>query len=215
MRQSTKPAASSTILKADNLSFGYPQLTLFDQWSARFPPGLSLVRGGESKGKTTLLRLLAGDLRAASGRLEIDGIGLDEQPDEYRRHVFWVDARSDALDQVSATAWFGSLRKRFAHFDGEQLGRLIEGFSLESHIDKPLYMLSTGSKRKVWLAAAFASRAGVTLLDEPFAALDKVSIAFAMEMLAEAAGKTDRACVVAAHESPGDLPLAMTIDLGD
>ena len=56
------------------------------------------------------------------------------------------------------------------------LQHLIQAFELTPHLEKPLYMLSTGSKRKVWLAAAFASGAAVTLLDQPFAALDKASV---------------------------------------
>jgi energy-coupling factor transporter ATP-binding protein EcfA2 len=74
-------------------------------------------------------------------------------------------------------------------------------------------MLSTGSKRKVWLAGAFASGATVTLLDEPFAALDKASIGFVMELLEEAAHHPKRAWVLAHHEAPGAVPLAAIIEV--
>ena len=74
-------------------------------------------------------------------------------------------------------------------------------------------MLSTGSKRKVWLAAAFASGAAVTLLDEPFAALDKASIGFVLELLGDVAAHTERAWVLADFEAPGKVPLAAILDL--
>jgi energy-coupling factor transporter ATP-binding protein EcfA2 len=74
-------------------------------------------------------------------------------------------------------------------------------------------MLSTGSKRKVWLAAAFASGAAVTLLDEPFAALDKASINLVLELLQDAAIHATRAWVVADYEAPRGVPLALTISL--
>ena len=76
-------------------------------------------------------------------------------------------------------------------------------------------MLSTGSKRKVFLAAALASGAQVTLLDDPFAALDTASIRFLLGWLNAAASATDRAWVIAGHVAPDGLPLAQIIDLGD
>ena len=75
-------------------------------------------------------------------------------------------------------------------------------------------MLSTGSRRKVWLAAAFASGAALTLLDQPFAALDKVSMGVITELLQEAAGHPERAWVVADYVAPPGVPLAGQAQLG-
>lgn len=197
------------------LCFAYPQRELFRDWSARIPPGLSLLRGGDGSGKTTLLRLMAGALPAGAGQLQIKQLSLHDNAAAYRRQVFWVEPRSAAFDQVTPVAYFQSLRQVHARFDAQRLGDLTDGLSLTPHLDKPLYMLSTGSKRKVWLAGAFASGAALTLLDEPLAALDKASIGFVLELLEEAAADPQRACVVAHHEAPGDLPLAQTLELGD
>lgn len=188
---------------------------LFTQLSARIPPGVTLVRGGDGSGKTTLLRLLAGELAAHAGELQVNNIRLREQPVAYRQQVFWADPHASALDQVTPVDYFLSLHQRHPRFDEALLGGLIKGLFLAPHLDKPLYMLSTGSKRKVWLAAAFASVAAVTLLDQPFAALDKASIGFVMELLADAAKHPARAWLLAHYEAPGDVPLAATIELGD
>jgi ABC-type Mn2+/Zn2+ transport system ATPase subunit len=99
-------------------------------------------------------------------------------------------------------------------FATADLGRVVEGLYLAPHVDKPMYMLSTGSKRKVYLAAAFASGAALTLLDSPFAALDKPSIGFVMALLHEAAKHPARAWVVAHYDGLGDVPLVNTVDLG-
>ena len=48
----------------------------------------------------------------------------------------------------------------------------LEGFALHEHLDKRLEMLSTGTRRKLRLAAALASGATLVLLDDPGAALD-------------------------------------------
>jgi energy-coupling factor transporter ATP-binding protein EcfA2 len=82
-------------------------------------------------------------------------------------------------------------------------------------LDKNIFMLSTGSKRKLYLAAAFASGAALTLLDTPFAALDKVSIRFALTLLAEAAQDNTRLWVLADYAQPDGMTLPTLIDLGD
>ena len=202
------------VLQAEGLFFSYPQRELFIDWSARITPGLTLVRGGDDSGKTTLLRLLAGALPAQAGTLQVHQLRLDQQPEAYRDQVFWADPLSSAFDQSTPLDYFKSLHDGERVVDATRLSDLIEGLALAPHLEKPLYMLSTGSKRKVWLAGAFASGAAVTLLDDPFAALDKRSINFVMELLHEAARNPMRAWVLAHHEAPGDVPLAATINLG-
>jgi ABC-type multidrug transport system ATPase subunit len=176
---------------------------------------VTLLRGDDGSGKTTLLRMLAGDLAADSGVLAIKGVGLKETPADYRRQVFWMDQRSTQFDQITALQYFDSLRGQYPDLDAALLPKLAEGLALTPHLAKPLYMLSTGSKRKVWLAAAFASGAAVTLLDEPFAALDKASIGFVLELLQDAAQHATRAFVMAHYEAPPGVALAQVIELGE
>lgn len=209
-----RAVAAPALLTAETLYFRYPQRDLFAGWSACIGPGVTLVRGDESSGKTTLLRLLSGLLAADRGHLQANGVVLGDQPGAYRQQVFWADPRSDVHDQVVAADYLDSQRRLYAGFDQQKLATLVDGLVLASHLDKPLYMLSTGSKRKVWLAAAFAAGATITLLDEPFAGLDKGSAAFVLAQLELAAADTQRAWVVADHVAPGNVPLAATIDLG-
>lgn len=203
------------MLRADGLGFRYPSRELFSNLSLHIPPGVTLLRGGDGSGKTTLLRVLAGDLPAHSGALYVNNTALRDHPDAYRRQVFWTDPRSSAWDQMTAVAYFKSLHQRYAGMDERLLGVLVAGLALAPHVDKPLYMLSTGSKRKVWLAAAFACGAAVTLLDEPFAALDKASIVFVTELLEDAADNPERAWVIADYAAPAHVPLVGTLELGD
>lgn len=204
---------ASHILKIEGLSFHYPPRALFTDWSICIAPGVTAVRGDESSGKTTLLRLMAGDLPVQAGRLRINSSDLLRDPVAYRAQVFWADPRSTALDQVTPVDYFKSLPPRYAFFDPKMLDELVDRFSLLEHQHKPMYMLSTGSKRKVWLAAAFSSGAPVTLLDEPFAALDKASILVVKTLLNNAAAHPAGAWVLADYEAPDDVTLAATIDL--
>ncbi|NUN62974.1 MAG: ABC transporter ATP-binding protein, partial [Burkholderiaceae bacterium] len=62
----------TTVLQVQGLGFSHPQQPVFAGWSARVGPGTTLVQGGESSGKTTLLRLLAGVLAPAQGQLVLN-----------------------------------------------------------------------------------------------------------------------------------------------
>jgi ABC-type multidrug transport system ATPase subunit len=205
--------ASTPIVQAQGLSFQFPQQQVFNNFSASVPTGITYVVGDESCGKSTLLRLFAGDLIPQAGSIEVCDISSKDNLASYKEHVFWIDPRTSAHDHISPNDYFDIQRKAYPEFDDALLLELIEGLSLNDHVAKAMYMLSAGSKRKVWLAAAFASGALVTLLDEPFAALDKASINFLLERLKRIAHNTNRAWVIADYEVPENLSAFYTIDL--
>lgn len=211
----TRPPVSSALLQVTRLNFAYPGLALFTDFSAAIPPGVTLVRGGDGRGKTTLLQLLAGLMPVKDGVLELDGIRLDQDSEAYRRRVFYVDPRTEAYDQLTPPEFFGKMRERFAGFDDSRLPALTEGLSLAPHLEKKLFMLSTGSKRKVYLAAAFAANATLNLLDDPFAGLDRASINFVTHTLDAQPRDGHQAWVAAMYEAPAGVALAASIDLGD
>ena len=210
------PSGDTTpVLQFEDLSFNYPGHRLLNQLSGDLKPGVTLVQGGDGRGKTTLMRLLAGDLQAQTGQLQINGIRMQDQAAIYRQQLFWVDPRTTAFDQLTPLAFFESQRKLYPRFDSTLLGTLLESLDLASHTHKQLFMLSTGSKRKVWLATAFASGASVTLLDMPFAALDQASIGVLLDLLVTTAPSSERAWVLADYAAPAGVPLVATIHLGD
>jgi ABC-type multidrug transport system ATPase subunit len=215
MNDPTVSKPSSSVLRAEGLGFGFAkQAVLFKDFSFNLPPGVTWLGGDESTGKTTLLRLLAGELHAQSGSLQINGIPLADKDQAYRSQVFWVDPRIQAFDALTPQAYWDGVCRQYPAWDAALLADLTEGLGLTPHLSKSLYMLSTGSKRKVFLAAAFASGAPVTLLDEPFAALDKTSIELVLELLAEASAHPSRAWVVADYVAPRGVVLAAAIALG-
>ena len=180
------------------------------------PAGVTWLGGGEGRGKTTLLRLLAGGLPLPTGvNLRLDGKELVPGLQGFRPHVAWFDPFNVAFDHHTVTQCWATAAQGFPLRDTALLLQLQEHLGLSHHLDKTLAMLSTGSKRKVWLAAALSSGASVTLLDMPFAALDKASIHCVLDLLHECAGHPNRAWVVADYVAPAGISLAHTIDLGD
>jgi ABC-type multidrug transport system ATPase subunit len=211
------PIKHHAILTAEDLSFRYPnpKVEIFTRLSLAITPGVTLVQGGDGRGKSTLLRLLAGALAADAGELRLNGVSRKEQPEAYRRQLFWMEPRADTYDQLTPLQYFKTVGSRYPGFEADSIDPLVEGLGLEPHRDKQLFMLSTGSKRKVWLAAAFASGAALLLLDEPFAALDAPSIAFVKKLLGEASARFDQAVVIADYAAPAGVPLTDVVDLGD
>ena len=203
------------LLQVQNLFFAHPgQAALVRGWTASVGAGVTLLFGDTGSGKTTLLRLLAGTL-AGEGALSIAGTRLDDDAAAYRRSVFWFDAAVDApaRDALTPPEHAAALHAAHPHFDAAAWRRHAEAFGLGPHWHKPLYQLSTGSKRKVWLAAGMASGCVLTLLDEPTAALDGPSVAYLMRMLAELADKPHRAVLVASAERLTGVLLAGVIAL--
>ncbi len=170
--------------------------------SFTWPPGVSWVRGDEGKGKTTLLRLLAGEIQPTTGQVITPEGG-----------VFWVDLQDAAHDVTTVQACWDVLRARYPNWNQDLLQDLAEALDMAPHLDKRLNMLSAGSRRKVMVVAALASGATVTLLDQPFVALDLGSIRVIHEFLQEAAEHHSRAWIMADYEAASHLPLASVLNL--
>lgn len=166
----------------------------------RVPSGVSLIKCDDSRGKTTLIRLLAAELPAQQGSLAIKGIRLDHDSAQYRSQVFFIEPRCEQFDQITAMDFFAEMQKKYPAFNTEKLPALLSGLSLSPHQDKPLYMLSAGTKRKVWIAAALACGAAVSLIDDVFAALDLGSIEFITAQLVEHTRHCDRVCIIAHYD---------------
>ena len=203
----------NALVQAHHLAYTHPGQVapLFTDLSFALTPGLSLIRGGDGRGKTSLLRLIAGELAPGAGQIlrSADTASCSfEQPAD------------PVHDPVLARAWLAERRAgRFAATWLPALeAALIEALDLAPHMDKPMFMLSTGSRRKLGLVAAAASGAALTLLDTPYAALDARSGRLLSELLAEAADSAQRAWVIADYALPAGLDgvaLAVLIELGD
>lgn len=189
-------------MQIHNLTFAWPgRPPLFNGLTFTVPPGVTWLGGDEGTGKTTLLRLLAGELAAQPGTLQVGGT------------AFWVNPRADGCDTLTPGQCFDRVAQQHPALDRALLDTLVNALDLAQHQAKRMDMLSTGSRRKVWLAAAFASGAALTLLDQPFAAVDKASMRVVTGLLHEGAVHTSRAWVVADYEPPPGVPLAATIHL--
>jgi ABC-type multidrug transport system ATPase subunit len=196
------PPTPSFVMEARLLCGGPSDQDLFRDLSHGWPAGVNWIYGEEGCGKTTLLRLLAGDLQPTSGTVHRPSGG-----------VFWVNLQKPELDETTVQACLDNLRPRYPGWQPSLLETLIDELSMRPHLNKRLNMLSTGSRRKVALLAALASGADVTLLDQPFVSLDSASIQLIKSFLIDASEHPRRAWLVADYEVPTDILLASVLEL--
>jgi ABC-type multidrug transport system ATPase subunit len=184
----------------------------------QLPTGVSAVTGDEGRGKTRLLRWLAADLTPDSGQMRVHLAGGEQvnwpaDSQRYQQEVFFADLRLPESDEDTPEECWASLRTRYPRFNEDLLQAFVQRLKLGEHIHKRLFMLSAGSRRKVGLAGALACGATVTLLDQPFAALDLASTREILEFLQDMSDHPTRAWVVADYEAPNGVDLAACIVL--
>jgi ABC-2 type transport system ATP-binding protein len=196
-------SAAVPLLRVENLSFSYPGRHVFAGWQADFRPGISWVQGGNGSGKSTLLKLLAGALPPITGQLMANGVPVSAQPLRYRQQVFWCGPGAIAFDHLRPGEYFAFLRGLYLQFDMTQALTQVAALGLTPFMGTRLRELSTGTQRKVWLAAAFAVGTPVVLMDEPLNALDAASLRHVLAQLERCATDAKCAWVIASHESLG------------
>ena len=193
-----------------------PGTAALEGFSAAFGAGLSLVIDAEGEAKTELLRLLAGERAPAAGTVRWRGRDVTALPAAERAsRTFWHDPRA-AWPDLSPEQWAQEQAACYPAWSVADWQAHVQGLGLNEHLHKEMFRLSTGSRRKVLLAAALASGAPLTLIDEPEAALDWPSIRHLREALTDEArrcGESGRVFVVAHCEPMPDVAWTQVLNL--
>lgn len=206
---------SPAIVRIHDLSFRYPDKVLFSNISCSIPSGLTVIVDDDSRGKTSLLQLIAGELIPQHGDITFLQQDGSLSPQRQQNDLFWVDPQTDYYDQQHVRHYFDQLNQYYPNTSQQTLSELTEALGLTPHLDKAFYMLSTGSKRKAWIAAGLASGARLVLLDNPYAALDAISIRYLDHYLAQQLHQQEQAIVITCYEIPDHFTDATCIKLPD
>lgn len=196
------------LLRLQNLQVAHADWCLCQGWSHAWPAGLHLLSGGDGAGKSSLLRVLAGAQPPRAGQVERPGQGAG--------NVFWVDPRQPeaALEGApTARQWLPGLQALYTRWDAGQWQTHVQHWQLEEAQDKPWHALSTGTARKLWMAAALASGAALVLIDEPIAGLDRPSVAYLRQVLADRSGQAQQCLLVAHYDDLQGLPWDSVVEL--
>ncbi len=149
-------------LRGVSLSFGGPRILDQVDWQVERGERVCLL-GRNGEGKSTLLRLIAGDLEPEDGQvLRQQGLHVARLPQEVPEGVGLAVARVVAE----------GLPKSIDHHDGPdyRVEAILSRMALDP--DAPFESLSSGMKRRVLLAQSLVADPDVLLLDEPTNHLD-------------------------------------------
>jgi len=185
-------------LTAENLACARGERKLFEQLSFRVTAGQALaVEGANGAGKTSLLRMIAGFLSPADGRLVVKtATGEITDGEERGKLVGWLGHHDGLKPQLTVieqlhfyAALYGTASER----------AMLDRVGLTRQADLPCRYLSAGQRRRLALARLLVSGRSLWLLDEPFAALD-------------AAGQSLVGQLMARHCGSGGIIIAATHD---
>jgi len=142
-----------------------------------------IILGGSGSGKSTILKIMVGLLRADAGVVWVNGERVDALSEDQlmpvRAHVGMVFQEGALFDSLTVAENVGyKLYEETALPLGEVRARIEEvlGFvGLEDFIDRMPSELSGGQRRRVAIARAMAARPRLLLYDEPTTGLDPIT----------------------------------------
>jgi putative spermidine/putrescine transport system ATP-binding protein len=171
---SARPAART--LDVDDLTVRYGQAVAVDGVTLAIKPGeVVALLGPSGCGKTTLLRVIAGFVRQAAGRVLVDGAAIDHLPANQRNVgiVFQNYALFPHMTVTENVAYGLRARGQRGSDVSQRVDRMLDMVQLGAFRERLPRQLSGGQQQRVALARALAVEPSILLLDEPFAALDR------------------------------------------
>jgi putative spermidine/putrescine transport system ATP-binding protein len=172
--QQATPAGRS--LDVEDLTVRYGSAVAVDGVSLIIEPGeVVALLGPSGCGKTTLLRVIAGFVRQAAGRVLVDGAAIDSLAANQRNIgiVFQNYALFPHMTVADNVAYGLNARGQRGLGVARRVARMLDMVQLGAFRDRLPRQLSGGQQQRVALARALAVEPSILLLDEPFAALDR------------------------------------------
>lgn len=175
---------------------------VIEHFSHRFAPGVTLLKGYSGSGKTTLLKLLAGYLKADSGRITTPS-GISVRSRRYlRREVAYMFQGLNLLPLMSVERNL-QLAAEMAVLPGSRwkprCEQLLRDLGLTELRHRRADRLSGGQAQRSALARTLMKESPVILLDEPTSGLDDRNTGVIKDLVQRDAAKS--ICIISTHDS--------------
>ncbi len=199
----------TALVELKDLTFGYGDRVILKNLSFNVPRGkVTALMGVSGGGKTTVLRLIGGQIRASQGQLLLDGQDITHMR---QTELYAARRRMGMLFQ------FGALFTDMSVFDNVAFP-LREHTALSQDLIRDIVLMkldavglrgardlrpseiSGGMSRRVALARAIALDPDLIMYDEPFAGLDPISLGTAARLIRRLNDSLGITSVVVSHD---------------
>jgi len=210
-------ATLENLIEIENLTFKRGERIIYNDISLSIPAGkVTGIMGPSGIGKTTLLRLIGGQIKPDSGKILFSGKDI---PSLSRHDLYETRKRMSMLFQSGALFTDMSVFDNIA-FPIREHSKLpenivekivlmkLEAVGLRGARDLQPSELSGGMARRVALARAIALDPELILYDEPFAGQDPISMGVIVRLIRSLSDALGLTSVVVSHDVPEVMSIA-------
>jgi phospholipid/cholesterol/gamma-HCH transport system ATP-binding protein len=209
--------ALENLIEIENLTFKRGERVIYNDISLSIPVGkVTGIMGPSGIGKTTLLRLIGGQIKPDEGKILFSGKDI---PSLSRNDLYETRKRMSMLFQSGALFTDMSVFDNIA-FPIREHSKLpeniiekivlmkLEAVGLRGARDLQPTELSGGMARRVALARAIALDPELILYDEPFAGQDPISMGVIVRLIRSLSDALGVTSVVVSHDVPEVMSIA-------
>jgi len=164
------------VILLDHASRWYGQVIGLNDVSAQIGPGLTALLGMNGAGKSTMLRMITGQLRPTTGNVTVFGMEPFANANVYRRIGYCPEI--DNFYEHMTGRYFVYHLARLAEFSREEANRrteeVLQTVGMAERANRKIAGYSKGMRQRIKLAQAMLHNPDVFLLDEPLNGLDPV-----------------------------------------
>lgn len=208
---------SDTLVKIRDLHFSRGDRKIFDGISLDIPRrGITAIMGPSGTGKTTLLKLIGGQLTPDQGTIEVDGLDVHQLR---TRQLFDLRQRMGMLFQSGALLTDLTVFENVAYplrehtrLNNSMIRNLVllklNAVGLRGAAELMPSELSGGMSRRVALARAIALDPMMIMYDEPFTGQDPISMGVLVSLISELNNALNICSIVVSHDVPDTLSIS-------
>ena len=202
-------ALTESLVELRDLTFGYGERVILEGLSLQVPKGkVTALMGVSGGGKTTVLRLIAGQYRAQQGEVLFDGQDVTQmrQPELYaaRRRMGMLFQFGALFTDMSVFDNVAFPLREHAPLSEELIRDIVlmklDAVGLRGARDLMPSEISGGMSRRVALARAIALDPDLIMYDEPFAGLDPISLGTAARLIRRLNDSLGVTSIVVSHD---------------
>ncbi len=213
----TNPAPEANLVEIENLTFKRGERVIYDAISLSIPKGkVTAIMGPSGIGKTTLLRLIGGQIKPESGNILFAGknIPLLSRSDLYevRKDMSMLFQSGALFTEMSVYDNIAFPIREHTQLSEEIIEKIVlmklEAVGLRGARHLQPSELSGGMARRVALARAIALDPELILYDEPFAGQDPISMGVIVRLIRSLSDALGLTSIVVSHDVPEVMSIA-------